>query len=161
MAAFVFFASLGTALATPDTSWQGVVLADNLKVYIDPSSGSRMVTILTPGVHVTILVEIEALGVEWCRVQLPSETEPLGYVNCSGVQRPTSQAAKAVQKKPVSITTPSPAVSVPISLERRPEQPAAPPAGASITSIAPAGTSSTGALTNSDIVGMTTAGASC
>ena len=49
VAAFVFSASLGTALATPDTSWQGMVLSDNLKVYIDPSSGSRMVTILTPG----------------------------------------------------------------------------------------------------------------
>jgi hypothetical protein len=100
----VFFASLGTALATPDTSWQGMVLSDNVKVYIDPSSGSRMVTILTPGVHVTILVEIEASGIQWCRVQLPSETEPLGYAHCTDIQRPTSQADKAVQKKGQHLT---------------------------------------------------------
>jgi len=36
--AIVFFAFLGTALATPDTSSQGPVLLDNLKVYAGPSS---------------------------------------------------------------------------------------------------------------------------
>jgi len=46
--ALVFFAFIGTAQAAPDTSWQGTVW-DNVKVYIDPSSTSRMVTILTRG----------------------------------------------------------------------------------------------------------------
>jgi hypothetical protein len=119
--AFVFFASLGTALATPDQSWQGTAMSDNVKVYIDPSSTSRMVTILTTGVHVRILVEIEALGIQWCRVQLPSENEPLGYTHCTDIQRAPLRGNKASQKDPVAITAPTPVVSVPISLERRPE----------------------------------------
>src|ERR1700730_3481079 len=118
--ALVLFAVLGTALAAPDTSWQGTA-SDNVKVYIDPSSTSRMVTILTRGVHVTILVEIEALGIQWCHVELAGETQPLGYVNCSDIQRPAAQVSKAVHKQPIG--TPSPAGSVPIVLERRAEQP--------------------------------------
>jgi hypothetical protein len=62
--ALVLFAFIGIALAAPDTNWQGTA-SDNVKVYVDPSSASRMVTILTKGVHVTILVEIEALGIQW------------------------------------------------------------------------------------------------
>jgi hypothetical protein len=79
MVAIVFCAFIGTALAIPD-NWQGTVLSNNLKVYADPSSTSRTVTILTKGVHVTILVEIEALGIQWCHVQLPGETEPFGVL---------------------------------------------------------------------------------
>ena len=133
--ALVFFAFIGTALAAPDTSWQGTA-SDNVKVYVDLSSTSRMVTILTRGVHVTILVEIEALGIQWCHVELSGETQPLGYVNCSDIQRPASQVSKAVQKQPIAIATPAPAVSAPIVLERRAEQPV-PKTGASITSVAP------------------------
>ena len=115
--ALVFFAFIGTALASPDTRWQGTA-SDNVKVYIDPSSASRMVTILTRGVHVTILVEIEALGIQWCHVQLAGETQPLGYVSCSDIQRPAAQVSNAVQKQPISIATPAPAVSAPIVLEQ-------------------------------------------
>ena len=154
--ALVFFAFVGTALAAPDTSWQGTA-SDNVKVYVDPSSTSRMVTILTRGVHVTILVEIEALGIQWCHVQLAGENEPLGYVNCSDIQRPAAQVSKAVQKQPIAIATPAPAVSAPIVLERRAEQPSA-PTGGSITSVAPTSAASTDALTNSDILSMTKAG---
>ena len=155
-AAIVLFASLGTALAAPDTSWQGTA-SDNVKVYIDPSSTSRMVTILTRGVHVTILVEIEALGIQWCHVQLAGETQPLGYANCSDIQRPASQVSKAVQKQASAIATPAAAVSAPVVLERRPEQPSA-PIGGSITSVASISAASTDALTNTDIISMTKAG---
>jgi hypothetical protein len=154
--AFVLFAFLGTALAAPDASWQGTA-SDNVKVYVDPSSTSRIVTILTRGVHVTILVEIEALGIQWCHVQLAGETQPLGYVNCSDIQRPAAQVSKAVQKQPIAIANPAPAVSAPIVLERRTEQPV-PKTGASITSVAPTSAASTDALTNSDILSMSKAG---
>src|ERR1700730_7309181 len=80
--ALVLFAVLGTALAAPDTRWQGTA-SDNVKVYIDPSSASRMVTILTRGVHVTILVEIEALGIQWCHVQLAGEKSTSSNFNTS------------------------------------------------------------------------------
>jgi hypothetical protein len=158
VAAFVFFAAVGTALATPDASWQGVVLSDNVKVYIDPSSTSRLVTILTPGVHVTILVEIEASGIQWCRVQLPSETEPLGYVNCSGIQRGSLQGKRTTQKNPVATTAPSATDSVPISLERRPEQPSAPTTGSAVISTVGNNPAPTGGLTNGDILSMTKTG---
>jgi len=115
--ALVLFAVLGTALAAPDTSWQGTA-SDNVKVYVDPSATSRVVTILTRGVHVNVLVEIEALGIQWCRVQVPSENEPLGYARCTDIQRPAAQVSKAVQKQPISIATPAPAVSAPIVLEQ-------------------------------------------
>ncbi len=156
--AIVFFSFLGTALAAPDTSSQGPVSSDNLKVYAHPSSTSRTVTILTKGVHVKILVEVEALGIEWCHIQLLGENEPLGYVNCSGIQRPTSQVSKAGQKNPVSIATPNPAVNDPISLERRPEQHSTPTTVATITPIMPTSSAPTSALSNSDIVSMTKVG---
>lgn len=154
--ALVFFAFIGIALAAPDNSWQGTA-SDNVKVYIDPSSTSRMVTILLKGVHVNILVEIEALGIQWCRVQVPSENEPLGYARCTDIQRPASQVSKAVQKRPIAIATPASTVSAPVVLERRPEQPPA-STGGSIMSVAPISVASTDALTNSDIISMTKAG---
>ena len=153
--ALVFFAFIGTALAAPDNSWQGTA-SDNVKVYVDPSATSRVVTILTRGVHVNVLVEIEALGIQWCRVQVPSESEPLGYARCTDIQRPASQIDKAVHKQPIA--TPAAAVSAPVVLERRPEQPSASTTGGSITSVAPMSVASTDALTNTDIISMTKAG---
>jgi hypothetical protein len=155
---FISLVILPTVTAQSTGGWQGTA-SDNVKVYLDPSSTSRMVTILTRGVHVTILVEIEALGIQWCHVQLSGETEPLGYVNCIDIQRPAAQVSKAVQKQPIAIATPAPAVSAPIVLERRAEQPV-PATGASIsiTSVAPMSVTSTDALTNSDIISMTKAG---
>ena len=156
--ALVFFAFIGTALAAPDNSWQGTAMLDNVKVYVDPSAASRVVTILTRGVHVNVLVEIEVLGIQWCRVQVPSENERLGYAHCTDIQRPASQVNNAVHKQPIAIATPAPAVAVPIVLERRAEQPSAPTTSGSITSVRPTTAASTDALTNGDILSMSKAG---
>ena len=84
LAAVVFLAFIAPALASPDDGWQGTVLTANLKVYAESSSTSRMVTILSKGANVRVLVESQVSGLRWCHVQLSGETEPAGYVTTAG-----------------------------------------------------------------------------
>ena len=79
-------ASLATG-AQQEALWQAAVMPSELNVYIDASTISRVAMVLKGGYWVDVILEVNSSGIDWCRIQLPSETEAAGYVLCKELER--------------------------------------------------------------------------
>src|SRR5579863_8628516 len=62
--------------------WQGVVKPAEINVYAKASTEDSIAAILKQDDVVDVLLEISDMGAAWCRVALPGQSEPIGYVLC-------------------------------------------------------------------------------
>jgi hypothetical protein len=61
-----------------------------LRLYAQPSSVSRVATMLKEGDIVNVNFELNLSGDNWCRIELASRTETGGYVLCKDLERRAS-----------------------------------------------------------------------
>ena len=67
--------------------WQAAVVPNELKLYAQPSSVSRVATALKGGDLVNVNFELNVSGDNWCRVEVPSQVDTVGYVMCRDLER--------------------------------------------------------------------------
>ncbi len=77
---------------------QGTVQRDSLDVYSEMSTQSDVVKTLTHGVAVRILLTVTGEEGDWCSIASQNGSSRLGYVLCSGLDRPKETPAEAVQR---------------------------------------------------------------
>jgi hypothetical protein len=73
--------------------WDAVVSAQQPKVFQDTSTTSRLVMQVRKGDSVGVVLKISVLGEDWCRIELPGQTEPAGYLVCRDLE-PTSSSLR-------------------------------------------------------------------
>ncbi len=91
-ALLVFVASfavlfVGTAEAQHKMLWQGAVKPNRINVYGQPSTHESVARTLGHGDVVDAVLEVRVLDSAWCRIALPNEPEPIGYVLCFNLQQ--------------------------------------------------------------------------
>jgi hypothetical protein len=75
------------ARAQQKLPWQGAVKPDRINVYSQPSTReSVVVRTLGHGDVVNVILEVTVLDSAWCRVALPNEPDPIGYVLCFNLE---------------------------------------------------------------------------
>jgi hypothetical protein len=75
--------------------WNAVVTSQQPKVFQEASMNSGLVMHLKKGDSVGVVLKISVLGEDWCRIELPDQTEPAGYVGCEQLElAPSSPRAK-------------------------------------------------------------------
>lgn len=130
------------AQAQQKVLWEAAVTPSELNVYTDPSTTARVATVLKQNYWVNVILELNSSGIGWCRIEMPGETEPTGYVFCKDLQQRTAAPKASVH----------------------PDLNAGTPLGHDVTAVSssPNSTEQTsttaGALTNADILNMNKAG---
>ena len=76
--------------------WQAAVVPSELRLYAQPSSVSRVATMLKEGDVVNVNFELNLSGDKWCRVELSGQIETAGYVLCKDLERRDSPASTQV-----------------------------------------------------------------
>lgn len=76
--------------------WEAEVMPSELNVYSDASPSTRVTMVLKQNYWVNVILEVNSSGIDWCRIEMPGEAEPSGYVLCKDLQqrgvRPTASA---------------------------------------------------------------------
>jgi hypothetical protein len=83
---FIVLAST-TARAQQRILWQGRVRPDQINVYTSASLSDRATITLKQGDVVDVVLQINTMGVGWCQVSFSTQSEPLGYVLCLGLEQ--------------------------------------------------------------------------
>jgi hypothetical protein len=76
--------------------WQAAVVPSELRLCAQPSSVSRVATMLKEGDVVNVNFELNLSGDNWCRVELSSQIETAGYVLCKDLERRDSPVSTQV-----------------------------------------------------------------
>jgi hypothetical protein len=94
--------------------WQAEVQSEQANVYSEVSRDKPVVTVLNKGDFLNVILEISVLEDRWCRVAVPGQSEPTGYVLCkdlrmrrfdstpSGETQPATHHRAAAPGNPVS-----------------------------------------------------------
>jgi hypothetical protein len=102
------FVQVEAAMPKHGILWDAVVLSQQPTVFQDASATSRSVMQLTKGDSVGVVLKISVLAEDWCRIELPGQTEPVGYIVCRELQLAPSSVgfkgskANATSALPVS-----------------------------------------------------------
>jgi hypothetical protein len=83
---FIVLAST-TVTAQQRILWQGRVRPDQINVYTSASLSDRAAITLKQGDVVDVVLQINTMGVGWCQVSFSTQSEPLGYVLCLGLEQ--------------------------------------------------------------------------
>src|SRR5215469_1419602 len=67
--------------------WQGSVKPDHINVYSQASSFGQVVSTLSQGQLVNVVLEVRVSNSAWCRVGFPDESEAIGYVLCVNLRQ--------------------------------------------------------------------------
>jgi hypothetical protein len=67
--------------------WEAAVTPSELNVYTDPSTTARVAMVLKQNYWVNVILELDSSGIGWCRIEMPGEAEPTGYVFCKDLQQ--------------------------------------------------------------------------
>jgi hypothetical protein len=67
--------------------WEAAVTPSELNVYTDASTTSQVATVLKQNYWVNVVLELNSSGIDWCRIEMPGEAEPAGYVLCKELQQ--------------------------------------------------------------------------
>lgn len=79
-------APLGT-VAQQKIPWEAAVTPSELNVYADASTTTRVAMVLKQNYWVNVILEVNSSGIDWCRIEMPGEAEPAGYVFCKDLQQ--------------------------------------------------------------------------
>jgi hypothetical protein len=66
--------------------WEAAVTPSELNVYADASTTARVAMVLKQNYWVNVILELNSSGIDWCRIEMPGEAEPSGYVFCKELQ---------------------------------------------------------------------------
>ena len=105
---FIVLAST-TARAQQRILWQGRVRPDQINVYTSASLSDRAAITLKQGDVVDVVLQINTMGVGWCQVSFSTQSEPLGYVLCLGLEQNGVAPNHLVHSE--AVATESPATS--------------------------------------------------
>jgi hypothetical protein len=83
---FILSAST-TVMAQQRILWQGRVRPEQMNVYTSASLSDRAAITLKQGDVVDVVLQINTMGVGWCQVSFSTQSEPLGYVLCLGLEQ--------------------------------------------------------------------------
>ena len=122
--------------------WEAAVTPSELNVYTDASTTTRVAMVLKQNYWVNVILEVNSSGMDWCRIEMPGEAEPAGYVLCKDLQQ-RDVAPKANVHSDPNAGTPRGNAVIAISSPPNSTKQAATTAGA---------------LTDADILSMNTAG---
>jgi hypothetical protein len=89
--------------------WQGRVRAEQINVYTSASLSDRAAITLKQGDVVDVVLQINTMGVGWCQVSFSTQSEPLGYVLCLGLEQNGVAPNHLVHSE--AVATESPATS--------------------------------------------------
>jgi len=92
---------LASSLAFPQNK-QGTVMADSLTVYSKMSTESDVVKTLAQGTVVRILISVTGDEGDWCNVASQDGSSRIGYVLCSGLDRPKEKLDTADERRLLS-----------------------------------------------------------
>jgi uncharacterized protein YgiM (DUF1202 family) len=76
-----------TVKAQQRALWRGVVKPVEINVYAGASTGNTIATTLKQGEMVDVILEISDMGGGWCRIASSGQSEALGYVLCTNLDR--------------------------------------------------------------------------
>ena len=82
-----FLSVPATVTAQQRILWQGRVRPDQINVYASASLSDRAAITLKQGDVVDVVLQINTMGVGWCQVSFSTQSEPLGYVLCLGLEQ--------------------------------------------------------------------------
>ena len=83
----LFIVSVATTVtAQQRILWQARVRPDQINVYTSASLSDRAAITLKQGDVVNVVLQIDTMGVGWCQVSFSTQSEPLGYVLCLGLE---------------------------------------------------------------------------
>ena len=86
--------------------WEAAVTPSELNVYTDASTTTRVAMVLKQNYWVNVILEVNSSGIDWCRIEMPGEAEPAGYVFCKDLQqRSAPQKASVHPDSNEGITT--------------------------------------------------------
>jgi len=115
MAALIVLTSLLPATSKAEELkfiWQAEVQSEQLKVYPQISTDNSIVMVLKQGDFLNVILEVSVLTDRWCRVAIPGQTEPAGYVLCKELRMRRFDSKQSVQTQPTAPLRGSPAASV-------------------------------------------------
>lgn len=122
--------------------WEAAVTPSELNVYTDASASTRVAMVLKQNYWVNVILEVNSSGIDWCRIEMPGEAEPAGYVLCNDLQqrgvRPTASVHSDLNAGTPRGNDVTAVSSPPNSTEQAP--------------------ASSGAITDADILSMNKAG---
>jgi hypothetical protein len=95
-----------TATAQQRILWQGRVRPDQINVYASASLSDRAAITLKQGDVVDVVLQINTMGVGWCQVSFSTQSEPLGYVLCLGLEENGVAPNHLVHSEPVATQSP-------------------------------------------------------
>jgi hypothetical protein len=125
--------------------WRAQVFAEKANVYAQVSRDNPVMMVLNKGDFVDVVLEVSVLTDRWCRVAIPEQSEPAGFVLCKDL------IMRRFETKPTSTTEPSAGAISPAHKKSG--------AAASTTTISPPSADSQSAvLRNKDVVDMASAG---
>ena len=87
-------------------SWEAAVTPGELNVYANASTTTRVAMVLKQNYWVNVILEVNSSGIDWCRIEMPGESEPAGYVFCKDLQE-RGVAPKASVHSDLNAGTPS------------------------------------------------------
>jgi hypothetical protein len=67
--------------------WEAAVTPSELNVYTDASTMARVAMVLKQNYWVNVILEVNSSGIDWCRIEMPGEAEPAGYVFCKDLKQ--------------------------------------------------------------------------
>ena len=67
--------------------WEAAVTPSELNVYTDASTTTQVAMVLKQNYWVNVILEVNSSGIDWCRIEMPGEAEPAGYVFCKELQQ--------------------------------------------------------------------------
>src|ERR1700735_3286026 len=86
----VFAIAPFAAQAQQKILWEAAVTPSELNVYAEASTNTRVLMILKQNYWVNVILEVNSSGIDWCRIEMPGEAEPAGYVFCKDLQQRTA-----------------------------------------------------------------------
>jgi hypothetical protein len=96
-----------TVTAQQRILWQGRVRPDQINVYTSASLSDRAAITLKQGDVVDVVLQINTMGVGWCQVSFSTQSEPLGYVLCLGLEQNGVAPNHLVHSEPVATQSPA------------------------------------------------------
>jgi len=96
-----------TVTAQQKILWQGRVRPDQINVYTSASLSDRAAITLKQGDVVDVVLQINTMGVGWCQVSFSTQSEPLGYVLCLGLEQNGVATNHLVHSEAVAAESPA------------------------------------------------------
>ena len=87
MIVYVFATAPFATGAQQKIPWEAAVTPSELNVYTDASTSTRVAMVLKQNYWVNVVLEVNSSGIAWCRIEMPGEAEPAGYVLCKELQQ--------------------------------------------------------------------------